>query len=175
LFSKADSKIFFLARAIPVWNTTAFTVNKDGTGLQRCFSNNWGGSHFDWLNDRELMVTTLYDAKQYSHILFTPGAGNYRKLGGGKLDYDGHGTFSPDSKWMATDTYPAKETRNQSVYLLNMQTDSVLTLGNFPEPETYSGGWRADIHCRWSPKGNFIGFNSAHSGSRRVYMFKVKD
>ena len=174
LFSKADSKIFFLARAIPVWNTTAFTINKDGTGLLRCFPDNWGGSHFDWLNDQELMVTTVYDAKQYSHVLFKPGTNNYRKLGGGKLDYDGHGTFSPDGKWMATDTYPATGTRNQTIYLLNMQTDSVLALGNFPEPAAYTGGWRADIHCRWSPKGDLIGFNSAHNGSRQVYMMKVK-
>ncbi len=32
-----------------------------------------------------------------------------------------------------------------------------------------------DIHCRWSPKGNFIGFNSLHTGSRHVYVMKVKE
>ena len=174
LFSKGGTKIFFLARAIPAWNTTAFTINKDGSNLKRCFPNDWGGSHFDWLNDQQLMVTAMYDAKQNSHILFTAGNNDYRKLGGGKLDYDGHGTFSPDGKWLVTDTYPAKN-REQSIYLLNMKTDSVLTLGKYIEPIEFKDGWRADIHCRWSPKGNLIGFNSTHSGSRQVYIMKVKE
>jgi hypothetical protein len=174
LFSRKGSKIFFLARAIPDWNTTAFTVNRDGSNLQRCFPNGWGGSHFDWLNDDELMITALYDAKKYSHILFTTGRKDYKKLGKGMLDYDGHGTFSPDGNWMVTDTYPDKVTRDQNVYLMNMKTDSVITLGSFPEPKEYTGGWRADIHCRWSPKGDKIGFNSAHSGTRQVYIMKLE-
>ena len=47
LFSKDGSKVFWLARATPQRNTTSFTVNKDGTNLQRCFPEGWGGSHFD--------------------------------------------------------------------------------------------------------------------------------
>jgi hypothetical protein len=175
LFSRGASKVFFLARAIPAWNTTAATVNKDGSGLTRCFPDGWGGSHFDWLNDDQLMVTALFDAKQYSHILFTPGKNDYRKLGNGKLDYDGHGAFSPDQQWMATDCYPEKGTRNQGVFLLNMRTDSLLTLGKFPEPAEFHDGWRADIHCRWSPKGDMIGFNSAHTGSRQVYLYHLNN
>ncbi|MDQ6901380.1 MAG: hypothetical protein M3139_00025 [Bacteroidota bacterium] len=174
LFSKGGTKIFFLARAIPDWNTTSFTINKDGSDLRRCFPDDWGGSHFDWLNDRQLLVTALYDGEQNSHILFTVGKNDYRKLGSGKLDYDGHGTFSPNGKWLVTDTYPAKN-REQSIYLLNMKTDSVVTLGRFIEPPVFKDGWRADIHCRWSPKGDMIGFNSTHTGSRQVYVMKVKE
>jgi hypothetical protein len=174
LFSRKGSKIFFLARAIPDWNTTAFTTNIDGSNLQRCFPDGWGGSHFDWRNDDELMITALYDAKQYSHILFTPGRDDYKKLGKGMLDYDGHGTFSPDGNWMVTDTYPDKVNRDQTIYLMNMKTDSVITLGSFPEPKEYTGGWRADIHCRWSPKGDMIGFNSTHTGTRQAYIMKLE-
>jgi hypothetical protein len=173
LFSKGGTKLFFLARAIPAWNTTAFTINKDGTNIKRCFPDDWGGSHFDWLDDQQLLITALYGAKQNSHILFTVGQTNFRKLGGGKLDYDGHGTFSPDGKWMVTDTYPAKN-RDQTIRLLNMKTDAVLTLGNYREPPEFKDGWRADIHCRWSPKGDMIGFNSTHNGSRQVYVMKVR-
>jgi len=174
LFSKGGTKLFFLARAIPAWNTTAFTINKDGSELKRCFPDEWGGSHFDWLNDEGLLVTAMYDGKQNSHILFTVGKNNYRKLGGGKLDYDGHGTFSPDGKWMITDTYPGKN-REQTIRLLNLKTDSVLTVGSYREPLEFKDGWRADIHCRWSPKGDLVGFNSTHSGSRQVYVMKVKE
>jgi hypothetical protein len=174
LFSKGGTKIFFLARAIPAWNTTSFTVDKDGSALRRCFPDEWGGSHFDWLNDEQLLVTALYNGNQNSHVLFTVGRSDYRKLGGGKLDYDGHGTFSPNGKWMITDTYPDKN-REQTIRLLNTITDSVFTVGCYREPPEFKDGWRADIHCRWSPKGDLVGFNSTHTGSRQVYVMKVKE
>lgn len=174
LFSRAGSKIFFLARAIPTWNTTSFTADKDGSNLQRCFPDGWGGSHFDWLNDDELMITATFEAKQYAHILFTPGQKNYKRLGNGLLDYDGHGTFSPDRKWMVTDTYPGQGMREQKIYLMDMKTEAVLPLGRYVEPEEFNAGWRCDIHCRWSPKGDMIGFNSTHTGSRQVYIMKLQ-
>lgn len=173
LFSRDGSKVFWLARAIPRRNTTSFTVNRDGTDLQRCFPEGWGGSHFDWLNGDELMVTASYEAKQYAHILFTVGQENYKRLGGGLLDYDGHGTFSPNQEWMITDTYPS-ENREQKIYLMDMNTESVYPIGRFRQPEAYTSGWRCDIHSRWSPQGNIVGFNSTHSGSRQAYILKLE-
>ena len=116
----------------PQRNTTAFTVNVDGSNLQACFPPGWGGSHFDWLNGDELMITSEYEAKQYSHVLFTV---RQKKItngsGRGLLDYDGHGTFSPDGKWMVTDTYPhGNAFREQKIYLMDMKTQAVLPIGN---------------------------------------------
>jgi hypothetical protein len=174
LFSRDGSKIFWLARATPNLNTTSFTANKDGSNIQRCFPDGWGGSHFDWLNGNELMVTAVYNAKQYGHILFTAGQKNYERLGNGLLDYDGHGTFSPNGKWLVTDTYPGAGMNEQKIYLMDMKTKAVLPLGRYKEPEEFSKGWRCDIHCRWSPKGDMIGFNSSHTGSRQVYIMKLQ-
>lgn len=173
LFSRGGSKIFWLARATPKLNTVSITANKDGSKVQRCFPDNWGGSHFDWLNDDELMITAQYEAKLYGHILFTVGEKNYKRLGNGLLDYDGHGTFSPDGKWMVTDTYPGPELGEQKIYLMDMKTQAVLPLGRYPEPPAYARGWRCDIHCRWSPSGKMIGFNSTHNGKRQVYLMKL--
>lgn len=172
LFSRDGNKIFWLARTLPNWGTTALTANIDGTNIQRCFPEGWGGSHFDWLSDKQLMVTAKYEARQMAHILFTIGDTTYKRLGKGLLDYDGHGTFSPDGKWMVTDTYPS-ENREQKIYLMNMKSEAVFSLGRFYQPIEYSGDWRCDIHCRWSPKGDMIGFNSTHGGSRQVYILKL--
>jgi Tol biopolymer transport system component len=173
-FSRGGSKIFWLARAIPQRNTTAFTVNTDGSKLQRCFPDRWDGSHFDWLNDDELMITANYEGKHYAHVLFTVGQQDYRRVGNGILDYDGHGTFSPDGKWMVTDTYPNPGLREQKIYLMEMGSGAVLPLGRFPQPVEYTGFWRCDLHCRWSRKGDMIGFNSTHTGSRQVYVMNLK-
>ncbi len=67
-----------------------------------------GGSHFNWLDGDRLMVTAKFEDAIYSHVLFTVGKSDYVRLGGGVLDFDGHGVFSNDGKWMATDTYPDK-------------------------------------------------------------------
>ncbi len=175
LFSRDGSKIFWLSRQMDGTKrvTTSLTINRDGTDLRRCFPDGWGGSHFDWLNDNELMVTANYEGKQYAHILFTIGKQDYKRLGKGLLDYDGHGTFSPDQKWMVTDTYPSPGLREQKIYLMDMKTEAVISLGRFVEPPEFNGFWRCDIHCRWSPRGNMIGFNSTHTGSRQVYIYKL--
>ena len=170
LFSREGSKVFWLARATPKRNTTSLTVNKDGSNLQRCFPDNWDGSHFDWLNDNELMVTAAYEGKQYGHVLFTIGKQDYKRLGNGLLDFDGHGTFSPNRKWMVTDTYPKAGMREQSIYLMDMETEATLPLGRFVQPNEFTGHWRCDIHCRWSPSGKIIGFNSTQTGSRQAYV-----
>lgn len=173
LISRDGSKLFWLARAIPERNTTSLTVNMDGTNLQRSFPEGWGGSHFDWLNGEELMVTAKYQDSQWGHILFTVGQQDYKRLGNGLLDYDGHGTFSPDGKWMITDTYPAGGLREQKIYLMDMESEAVLPLGRYVQPEKFSGYWRCDIHCRWSPDGDIVGFNSTHTGSRQAYIFRL--
>jgi hypothetical protein len=159
-----------MARTQKYWNTTAFTVQTDGTNLQRCFPDEWGGSHFDWLDDDRLMVTAKYEGKAYGHVLFTVGEKDYKRLGGGILDYDGHGTFSPDGRWMVTDSYPADGSHEQKLVLMDMSSEAVISLGRFVEPPEFTKGWRCDLHPRWSPDGSLIGFNSTFTGSRQVYV-----
>lgn len=177
LFSRKGSKVFWLARQMEGKSriTTSLTVNRDGTDLRRCFPDNWAGSHFDWLNDDELMVTASWEGKQYTHVLFTIGNKDYKRLGNGLLDYDGHGTFSSDEKWMITDSYPSSGLREQKLYIMDMETEAVLSLGRFVQPVEYTGFWRCDLHCRWSPSGKMAGFNSTHSGSRQVYILKFSN
>jgi len=177
LFSREGGKIFWLSRAIPKRNTTSFTINRDGTNLQRCFPDNWGGSHFDWLSEDELMITGVFEGKANAHILFTVGQKNFTRLGKGILDYDGHGTFSPDGKWMVTDTYPGRGTNEQKLYLMDMASEAVLPLGRFVHPLEFRENGKdaqCDLHPRWSPNGDMIGFNSVTTGERQVYILKLK-
>jgi hypothetical protein len=171
LFSRDGSKIFWLARATPTRNTTALTVNRDGTNLLRCFPDDRGGSHFDWLNGDQLMVT-CDKHPDYGHVLFTVGKNDFKRLGNGLLDYDGHGTFSPNGKWMVTDTYPSRELNEQKLYLMDMATEAAISMGRFVEPPEFTGYWRCDLHARWSPNGDMIGFNSTFTHSRQAYIIK---
>ncbi len=176
LFSRMGGKIFWLARATPKRNTTAFTVNRDGTNLRRCFPDGWGGSHFDWLNDNELMITAKYKAKSNAHVLFTVGRDNYKRLGKGQLNFDGHGTFSPDAKWMSTETYPSKGLYEQKLLLMDMKTEAVMPLRRYIHPPAFrkiGKDAQCDLHARWSLNSDMIGFNSVTTGQRQVYIIKL--
>lgn len=182
VFSRDGSKIFWLARSVEnlsgqkvvrKWETTAFFCNRDGTGVRRCFPDGWGGSHFNWLDGDRLMVTAQYKGAVYSHVLFTPGRDDYTRLGRGLLDFDGHGVFSGDGRWMATDSYPDK-LNERKLMVLRMSDQAVLPLGTFFVPELYREQYsRCDLHPRWRPDGGQLGFNSVHEGSRQVYVIDV--
>lgn len=175
LFSREGGKLFWLSRAIPNRNTTSFTINRDGSNLQRCFPDKWGGSHYDWLNENELMVTVKPKGAPKAHMLFTIGRDDYRRLGKGKLNFDGHGTFSPDEKWMLTETYPSKRSHEQKLLLMNMETEKILELGRFLHPPVFRKNGKSascDLHGRWSPNSDMVGFSSVTTGSRQVYIIK---
>ncbi|MEM2885282.1 MAG: hypothetical protein QXF24_04245 [Thermoproteota archaeon] len=182
MFNKDGSRIFFLARIQKKggWHHTAsMTANPDGSGLRALFPSpwDWGGSHYDWLSGTRLMVTAAYRGTSYVPLLFTDGKEDYRVLGKGILG-DGHGTFSPDGRLMAFDTYP-DSFRNQSLLLVDVATDAILPLESYYEPPRfYNPGiqehWRCDLHPRWSPSGRMIAINSTHEDTRQVYVVRLK-
>ncbi|HQA38774.1 MAG TPA: hypothetical protein PLW27_07700, partial [Kiritimatiellia bacterium] len=182
VFSRDGSKIFWLARTVEnlvgqkvvrKWETTSFTCNRDGSGVRRCFPDGWGGSHFNWLDGDRLMVTAKFKDAVWSHVLFTPGKEDYTRLGRGLLDFDGHGVFSDDGRWMATDTYPDK-LGERKLMVMRMADHAVLPLGAFFVPELYREQYsRCDLHPRWRPDGKMLAFNSVHEGSRQVYVVDV--
>ena len=84
VISKDDRKIFFLARSVDwfdktvhkasIWQTTSFTVDRDGGNLRRCFKDGWAGSHFNWAPDgsHRMVVTAIWNGDRIGH--WTKGA-----------------------------------------------------------------------------------------------------
>ena len=185
IVSTDGSKIFWLARTVEnldaqagfvsKWQTTSFTCNIDGTNVRRCFPDGWGGSHFNWKDDKTLAVTAKWDDKVYGHTIFTVGEEEKVKhLGPGILDFDGHCIFSPDGKFISTDGY-WNEYFYRSWVLVRLEDEAVMPLGSFYVPENYRNIYsRCDLHPRFRPDGKQIGFNSVHEGSRQVYIRNIE-
>ncbi|HUU28183.1 MAG TPA: hypothetical protein VM123_10260 [archaeon] len=179
LFNTDNTRVFFLGRSPRIdrgWVTAAYTVNPDGSDLRCVLPYDWSGSHFDWFSQDRLMVTTYYQGKRpICHLLFTDTEGekNYRILGEGVLVNDGHGAFSPDRRWMVTDTYPdGRDMR--TLMLLNMENDAVMPLGRFyAPPDNFQGPCRCDLHPGWYRDSNRICFDSVHEGTRQVYLAEL--
>jgi hypothetical protein len=176
LFSRDDSRIMFLARVPKETGgreTAVFTVNPDGTDLRCELPYAWGGSHYDWLDGRRLMVTTRYQAQTpWRHVVWTDGEGGYTPLATEVLTWDGHGHFSPDGEWMVTDNYRDRG-GYRSLFLLHMESGDFARLGRFREPQQYSGEWRCDLHPRWRQDGRALCIDSTHDGTRQVYIVEL--
>ena len=155
--------------------TVAFTCNADGSDVRRSFPDGWDGSHFNWKDGSTICVTAKFDAKKWSHVEYTVGdeAGAHM-LGGGRLDWDGHCTYSPDGKWLSTEGYrDAKHNRHWK--MLRLSDGAVFDLGAYFVPAAYRPGyWRCDLHARWRSDSRQLAFNSTHEGTRQIYLIDIK-
>ncbi|UCC99439.1 MAG: hypothetical protein JSW66_06055 [Phycisphaerales bacterium] len=172
VFSKSDTRFFFLARAnLPPdqkRQTGMFTANLDGSQLREAIPFDKSVSHFDWRDDRQIIATCSLDGSGRKHVLFTDGQADYRVIGEGFLDFDGHCSFSPDRDWIATDRKRG-DTRRQWLLIYNVRTGQrqVLYSGDMQKRLYMSGDMRCDFHPRWSREGDKICFDAIEPGGTR--------
>ncbi len=58
-----------------------------------------------------------------------------------------------------------------------MMTEAVLPMGRYVHPAVFRKNGKdaqCDLHPRWSPKGDMIGFNSVYTGQRQAYIIKLE-
>ena len=193
--SKDGAKIFFLARSInwfdkaahrkSAWRTTAFTVDRDGGNLRRCFGDGWEASHFNWAPDgsHKMLATVIWNGvedgnsarREWTPVEFEVGREDrVRRIGAGTLDQDWHCFYSPDGKFMSGETYWNKNFERPWV-IVRLSDAMTMPVGSFYVPEAYRGGyWRCDLHAKWRRDGRQIAFNSVHEGSRQIYVIDVE-
>jgi len=114
-------------------------------------------------------------------LLLTDRLKKLEKIGEKILDDDGHCSFSPDGKWILTDTYPDKN-RYRTLILYNLEKNKRIDIGKFysiPDKKYNIGkdweisGMRCDLHPRWNRDGTKICIDSVHEGSRNIYVLDV--
>ena len=102
---------------------------------------------------------------------------------------DGHPSFSPDGRYVITDTYPdGRNYRKLLLYDWEKEESTVLEkLYSLPDKKYLettktvgdyknwgSSPFRVDLHPRWDRKGEKVCFDSIHEGKRGVYIFELK-
>ena len=124
-----------------------------------------------------MTVTTKYRNALWTHVEFTVGEEvKVRRLGAGLMDWDGHNFYSPDGKFMLSDSDGMCDALYERfIAIMRMEDGAVKSIGTFKVPPQYRGSyWRCDLHGRFSADGSLFGFNSVHEGSRQVYVMEVK-
>ncbi len=112
-FNTDGSRFAFLHRwrrpAEPGWRTRLFTAGPDGSDL--CLLAEEGMvSHYDWRDPSHLLAWARCGGAD-RYWLFTDRSEERTVVGEGVLTCDGHCSYSPDRRWILTDTYPDAEHR----------------------------------------------------------------
>jgi hypothetical protein len=131
---------------------------------------------YKWLY-RRLKMSSFLRSNIYGGAFFlfhdTVNKNNQPKIiGKNILTEDGHCTYSPDRKWIILDTYPDLH-NNRHLLLYNIEKQKYTNIGGFFSPPNLTNELRCDLHPRWSRDGKQICIDSAHEGSRQVYIVDI--
>ncbi len=177
LFSPDGSRFIFLHR----WRrpdtgghyTRLFTANPDGSDIC-CLADYEMTSHFDWCGNDHVLAWGRHRQIGDKYYLYRDRSPWFTVVGDEVFTCDGHCSYSPDGRWILTDTYPdAEEMRTLLVY--DTETGARADIGRFLSPKKYSGEIRCDLHPRWSRDGKQVCIDSLHEGHRQLYVIDISD
>jgi hypothetical protein len=177
LFNTDGSRFEFLHRwRLPDGSrrTRMLTAKPDGSEL-RVLDDNGLTSHFIWRDMRHLLAFSEQPSHGRRFYLFEDAEdGKVEAVGPEAMTSDGHCSYLPDKRWIINDTYPDRSTRHQTVYLYELATGRVVTVGRFHSPIEYTGEWRCDTHPRHSPDGRWLVIDSPHNGQgRQMHLIDI--
>lgn len=175
LFNSDDSRFIFLHRWYrregPGRYTRLFTANPDGSGVYLLNADDMT-SHFDWRGKTHVLAWAHRHGVGNRYFLFRDGTQEHEIIGEGVFSSDGHCSYSPDGRWMLTDTYPDRE-RMRTLILYRLADGKRIDIGRFFSPPELDGEIRCDLHPRWSRDGRQVCLDSVHEGHRQVYVIDV--
>lgn len=177
-FNPSSSRLLFLHRwASQVCSghtgfTTRVMVLDVATGQARCVCEGYGASHFDWQDDRHLLIY-LYHPQGDGYYLIDVTTGQMKMVGQQKLPVDGHCVYRPQRDWLATDTYPLGPQALQTLMLFHLESCKRVDIGYFAAIPTHDPALRCDLHSRWDRQGRQLCFDSTHEGHRQMYVMDV--
>lgn len=155
-------------------HTRLVTVNTDGTEMYN-LSDDVFVSHCFWKNDKEILSFLRKKETGDHYYLMADRTQEYR-LYWSELNTDGHCSYSPDGKFVITDTYPNRK-RIASVYLCTSieGVNQSRRIARVFSPFKYDNDCRCDLHPRWNRSGNKICIDSVHEGKRGLYVIDCSD
>ncbi|MFA6816206.1 MAG: hypothetical protein WCS73_07935, partial [Lentisphaeria bacterium] len=175
LFSPDSKRFAFLHRwrRADGWQTTQmFTADIEGQDIYPLNLQEMT-SHYTWFAKDKIIAFANQDFGGWDYYEFTDQCKIVKKVGPAVLHgLDGHCSYSLDSKWMLTDTYPDEKTNERRLLLFNNQSRELFELGKFYADPGLPTPCRCDLHPNWSRDCKEICFDSIHEGARHIYIIK---
>lgn len=145
-------------------HTRLVTANIDGSEMYN-LNDHKMTSHCYWKNDDEIIAYANRNESGTGYYLFKDKSACLKKILNG-LNKDGHPSYSPNGKYILTDTYPDRS-RMASVYIA--EENNIKTIARVFAPFKYDNDVRCDLHPRWNRTGTKICFDSVFEGKRALY------
>ena len=156
------------------WGVRLYTMDHDGSHLRLSLDADFI-SHYDWLDERRLLVWARDPETGGHFFLLDVLDGNRKIIGPGVLTEDGHPSYSPDRRWILNDTYPDVWDM-RTLMLFRPDTGRRIDLARTYSPKArWWGEIRCDLHPRWSPDGRWICIDSVHTGQRQIYVAQIAE
>jgi hypothetical protein len=175
LFNEDGSRFMFWYRGAsgkggwPSCRSSMYTASRKGKDICLLNDNN---SHCTWWGRDKVLAWATHRDKGMHTFLFTDRTGDFRIVGEGLLEFNGHSTPSPDAKWLLTDIPPdARSERGLALY--HFAANRRVDIGRFHPMPALKGELRCDLHPRWNRAGTRVCIDSTHEGSRQMYLFDV--
>ncbi len=161
------------ARKPKGWGVRLYSANMDGSDLRLIVDEDIV-SHYDWLDQRRIMVWVRPAGQPGAFWLCDVESGHNETIGTGVLTEDGHCSFSPDGKWVLNDTYPDRHDM-RTLMLYDWHEGRRIDIARLYSPkDKWWGEIRCDLHPRWNRNGQKICVDSVHSGERQLYVMDLK-
>jgi hypothetical protein len=177
MYSPSGKRFVFMHRWIGPYGkfSRLYTANIDGTDLY-LLADDRMVSHYSWFDDNYILAYARKEPTGDKYYLFKDQSEEVEIVGNEILDIygDGHPSYSPDKRWIITDTYPDKA-RMRYLILFDTLKNNAIILGKFFSPWKYNGYYRCDLHPRWSPSGIKISIDSTHEGFRCSYIIDISE
>lgn len=155
-----------------VGETRLLTFDPDGVD-RCCLADHGFVSHYDWRDDHSVLAYANNGCRD-GYFLFDERGGEPQPMGAQIFTSDGHCSFSPDRRWVLTDTYP-DATHHRVLMLYHWSSGECIEIGRFHAMPVNDWTIRCDLHPRWSPDGRRICLDSIHEGPRQIYVLDVSD
>ena len=149
--------------------TRLVTMDIDGTNMYNLSDDNFV-SHCCWKNNNEILSFLRKKETKDHYYLMKDKTNEYKELWD-ELNTDGHCTYSPNGKYVITDTYPNRK-RIANVYLCEEGKHSK-KLASVIAPFKYDNDVRCDLHPRWDHKNEKICIDSVHEGKKELYILSI--
>lgn len=171
-FNPSGNRFMFLHRwrKKGIGYSRLFTCDIDGKNLY-CLANDIMVSHSCWKDDKHILSWSRKKGIGDRYYLYKDQTKEYEIIGEGILTSDGHPSYSPDGRYIVTDTYPDKF-RIKTLIVFDTKENKRYDIAKLYAPFKYDNDERCDFHPRWSRDGKYISFDSTHEGKRKQYVIE---
>ncbi|WP_347330097.1 hypothetical protein [Marinimicrobium locisalis] len=130
-------------------------------------------SHASWHTDRYAFLYAENTEGVRGYFLVDCLLDNARPMAFEGLGCDGHPQVLAQSPRAVTDTYPDRF-RMQKLYVMDLERSACELLLSLKIPFRFRDAVRCDFHPRWDRSGQYISFDSAHTGVRSHCTIRVQ-